>query len=87
MLLWDSTHRGAVFICQNLYICQILTYKEDPHTNELKLSYLKREEAERTNQDIYVDFKLKNTLSSPWFIQKYFSAVTGYCRYSHLKVN
>ena len=42
-------------------------------------------EAGRANYDIY-DFKLKQTLWSPWFIQKYFSVTRVKEDYGRLSV-
>ena len=56
---------------------QILTYKDDPRTERIKIfimvlnpSHRYLNEAETTDWDIYEDFKLKKTLESAWFEQK-----------------
>ena len=52
---------------------QILTWKVDPRTERVAVDY--RYGAERANQDIYDDFKLKKTLWFTCFMQKYFNVV------------
>ena len=54
-------------------------YKDIPRTKKfisaVDPKHRYSNEAERANKDIYDDSKMKKTLWSSWFIQKYFSIV------------